>query len=129
MALLQSTSKNIRTLSDLLDSNIELGVEDIPYTRYFFSTQTEPIRKKIYETKIAPPGKPAQFVNVSYGISKMRKGLYAFHTELGVGYKHIKDTFLEHEKCGIGRISFIQLPDPLHCAPKHSPYKEMFKVK
>lgn len=68
-------------------------------------------------------------MNVSYGISKMRKGFYAFHTELGVGYKLIKDTFLEHEKCGIEQMSLIQLPDPVHSAPKHSPYKEMFKVK
>lgn len=37
VALLQSTSDQIRTLSDLLNSKLELGVEDTPYNRYFFS--------------------------------------------------------------------------------------------
>lgn len=37
VALLQSSSNNIRTLSDLLNSKLELGVDDVPYNRYYFS--------------------------------------------------------------------------------------------
>lgn len=37
VALLQSSSNQIRTLSDLLSSKLELGVEDQPYTRYYFT--------------------------------------------------------------------------------------------
>lgn len=128
VALLQSTSQSIRTLADLLNSKLDLGVEDTPYSRFFFSIETEPICKKMYETKIAPPNKPNKFVNITYGISMMRKGLYAFHTEPGVGYKYVKDTFYEHEKCGIIQIKSLRLFDPLHSIPKHSPYKEIFKV-
>lgn len=129
MALLQSTSPNIRTLTDLLNSDMELAADDTPYGRYFLSTNTEPIRKKMYDTKIAPPGEPSHFVNMSYGIGMVRKGFYAFHNEVGIGFKYIKDTFLEHEKCGLSTIRFFQTKDPLHTAPKNSPYKEIFKVK
>lgn len=129
VALLQSTSQSIRTLSDLLNSDIELYAEDVPYSHYYFSSATEPVRKKIYETKMAPAGKPPHFVNLSYGVSMMQKGSYAIHSELGVANKHIQDTFYDHEKCGLVRMAFIQVADPLHCAPKNSPFKEIFKVK
>lgn len=129
VALLQSTSQSIRTLSDLLHSNMEFGVEDTPYSRYYFTTETEATRRMLYELKIAPAGKPPQFMNITHGISMMRKGLYAFHTELGIGYKHIKDTFFEHEKCGLIKIPYLQMQDPWHVAPKNSPFKEIFKVK
>lgn len=88
---------------------MELAVEDTPYSRFFFSTETEPIRKQIYETRIAPPNKPPNWVNASYGVSRMRKRLYAFHMELGTGYKHVIDTFYEHEKCGLIEIPYLQV--------------------
>ncbi|XP_031630864.1 ionotropic receptor 75a-like [Contarinia nasturtii] len=128
VALLQSTSGSIRTLTDLLNSNMELAVDDTPYSRFYFSTETEPIRKKIYETKVAPPNQHSNFVNVSYGIGRMRKGLYAFHTELATGYKNVKDTFYEHEKCGLVEIEYLRIVHPWHGIHKHSPYKEIFKV-
>lgn len=59
---------------------MELAVDDTPYSHHYFSTETESVRKKIYEIRIAPPNRPPNFVNVTYGISKMRQGLYAFHT-------------------------------------------------
>lgn len=37
VALLQSTTDSIRTIEDLLNSRIKLGVEDIVYAHYYFS--------------------------------------------------------------------------------------------
>lgn len=37
VALLQSSSDKIRTLSDLLNSKLELGSEDTPYNRHYFA--------------------------------------------------------------------------------------------
>lgn len=127
MALLQTTSKSIRTLRDLLESNFELGVEDTPYSRFFFANEVEPIRKKIYEKKIAPPNEQPHFMNVSYGVNRLRRGLFAFHIEKGIGHKHIKDTFFENKKCGLVEISFLRVVDPWYGVPKYSPFKEIFK--
>lgn len=129
VSLLQSTTKNIQTLTDLLNSNMVLGVEDTPYGRHYFSTEREPIRKKIYETKVAPPYEQPHFMNATYGISMVQKGFYAFHMIQEIAYKHIKGTFYEHEKCGIMQISYLQDTYPMHVIPKNSPYKEMFKVR
>nr|AOG12848.1 ionotropic receptor [Eogystia hippophaecolus] len=72
VALLQSSSKQIRTLSDLLHSKLELGAEDTPYNRYHFSTAKEPVRKAIYQ-KIAPPESKPNFLNLEDGIKKLQK--------------------------------------------------------
>lgn len=129
VALLQSTSKSIQTLPDLLNSNMDLGVEETPYALHYFASQTEPIRKKIYETKVAPPNEQPHFLNATHGISMMRKGFYAFHMVLQVGYKLIKQTFYEHEKCGLIEMTYLQDTYPMHAIPKNSPYKEIFKIR
>lgn len=40
VALLQSTTDSIRTVDDLLNSRIKLGVEDIVYAHHYFSVKT-----------------------------------------------------------------------------------------
>ncbi|XP_055699183.1 glutamate receptor 3-like [Phlebotomus papatasi] len=128
VALLQSTTNSISTLKHLLDSNLEFGVEDIVYNRYYFPRMNEPIRKAIYETKIAPPGKKEKFLSPSEGIAKVRQGLFAFYTEGTRGYKLIEETFYESEKCGLMEIEYLQFTDPWFSIQKNSPYKEVMKV-
>lgn len=127
VALLQSTTKSINTIEDLLHSSLEFGIEDTPYARYYFPNSNEPTRQTFYKEKINT--KTSKFVNLSYGIENMRRGLYAMHMEVGVGYKQIKDTFLEHEKCGLVEIPFIKAIDPWLAIQKHSPYKEILKTQ
>lgn len=129
IALLQSTSDSIRTLADLLHSDIELGVEDIAYARPYFRNEDEPIRRQITRKKIEPPNHPARYYNMSYGVQRMQNEFFAFHTEMGIGYKHIQHTFLEHEKCALKSIEYFRMGYPLITMPKNMPYKEMMKVK
>lgn len=105
-------------------------MEDTPYARHYFSTETEPIRKKIYETKIGPPNEQPHFYNATFGISMVRKGFYAFFMIRETAYKNIKQTFYEHEKCGLIEVDgLIQDTFPMHTTPKHSPFKEIFKIR
>lgn len=108
---------------------MKLGVEDNPYAKHYFTIETEPIRKKIYDTKIAPPNEQPHFVNATYGISMLRKGFYAFHMSLSTGFKEIERTFYEHEKCELLMIKFFESISAMHAAPKNSPFKEIFKVR
>lgn len=129
VALLQSTTKKINTLEDLLHSTLDFGIEDTPYTRFYFPAATDPIRKALYETKINVPKQPSKFMNMSYGISQMRKGLFVFHMEIGNGYRQIQKTFYENEKCGLIQIPFLTAIYPWYGIQKHSPYKEILKTK
>nr|AXY83447.1 putative ionotropic receptor 25 [Conopomorpha sinensis] len=128
VALLQSSSSKIHTLDDLLHSRLKFAVDDTIFNRYYFSAATEPVRKAIYQTKIAPPGVTPRFISMEEGVKNIQKGLFAFHMEIGVGYKFVSKYFKEGEKCGLKEIPFLQVIDPWIGVRKHSPYKEMYKI-
>ncbi|CAK1596060.1 unnamed protein product [Parnassius mnemosyne] len=128
VALLQSSSSQIKTLEDLLHSRIKFGVHDTVYNRYYFSTATESVRKAIYDTKIAPPGVEPRFMSIEEGVKKIRQGLFAFHMETGVGYKFVGKYFEEGEKCGLQEIQYLQVIDPWLAVRKNTPFMEMFKI-
>ncbi|XP_030036413.2 glutamate receptor ionotropic, delta-1-like [Manduca sexta] len=128
VALLQSSSNQIRSLNDLLHSKLELGVEDVPYNKYYFSTATEPIRKAIYETKVAPKGSRPNFMNIDDGVKKLRNEPFAFNMNTGIGYKYVEKYFLEHQKCGLQEIEYIENNTPWLPCKKHSPFREIYKV-
>lgn len=62
------------------------------------------------------------------GVDNIRKGLFAFHMEPGVGYKIISETFYEDEKCGLKEIKYLEVIDPWYAIQKNSSYMEMFKI-
>lgn len=128
VALLQSSSNTINTLEELLQSSLNFGVEDTPYHRFWFPAQTEPTRKAIYKQKIIPQGQQPAYMTMDEGVSRLRKGIFAFHAELSPAYKVIEKTFYEHEKCGLKVIDYLNLISPWFAIQKHSPYKELIKT-
>lgn len=101
VALLQTPTNAIKTIADLLNPAIEIGVQDTPYNRFYFSAATEWSRKKLFETRVEPPNAPNAYMNLTYGVSRMRQGMFAFHTDTGMAYNEVERTWFEHEKCGM----------------------------
>nr|CAD7433718.1 unnamed protein product [Timema monikensis] len=129
VALLQSTTDSIRSLEDLLYGRLELGVDDNYVYRYYFQNATEPLRKAIYEKKIASPGVKPRFYSLKEGMERLRKDFFAFHVEESLAYKVMSETYTEDEKCGLGSIpGYLQVVDPWVAVRKDTPYKEMFKM-
>nr|XP_023021903.1 uncharacterized protein LOC111510234 [Leptinotarsa decemlineata] len=128
VALLQSTTESIRTLEDLLNYRISLGVHDIVYGHYYFETAEDPTRKAIYQQKIAPKGQKPNFMSLEKGISRVQKDFFGFHVETSIGYKVIGDTFQESEKCGLREVTFFKLNEPFFAMRKNTTFKEIFKV-
>jgi hypothetical protein len=128
VALLQSPSSKIKTLEDLYTSRIKLGVDDTVFNHYYFSHAEERVRKLIYNEKIKQKDGKQNFYNISDGVNMVRGGLFAFHMEVGVGYKILQEIFEEDEKCGLQEIQYLQVIDPFYAIQKNSSYKEMFKV-
>lgn len=53
---------------------IELGVENTTYARFYFPRQTDPIKKQVYEKKIASKNTEyAGFYNITHGIERLQK--------------------------------------------------------
>ncbi|CAD7077218.1 unnamed protein product [Hermetia illucens] len=127
-ALLQSPSTKIQTLEDLLNSRLKFGADDTVFNRYYFTHATEPVRHKIYEQKILQKDGSENFLPLDEGVNRIRHGLFAFHMELGVGYKIMGETYLEHEKCGLQEIQYLQVIDPWYAIQKNSSYKEFLKT-
>lgn len=73
VALLQSTTKSITTLEDILNSEMEAGIQDQPYNRHFIPIMTGDTQIKLYKTKIAPPNQEPRFYNLTYGIERVRE--------------------------------------------------------
>ncbi|CAH2089188.1 unnamed protein product [Euphydryas editha] len=128
VVLLRAPSSSVRSLPDLLNSPLKLGASDFEYNRYFFKKLNEPVRKAIYNKKIAPKGKKANFFSMKEGVEKIRRGLFAFHMELNPGYRLIQETYQEDEKCDLVEIDYINEIDPWLPGQKRSPYKDLFKI-
>ncbi|TMW47235.1 hypothetical protein DOY81_007687 [Sarcophaga bullata] len=126
VALLQSPSEAIHTLSDLSQSPLEIGVQDTVYNKIYFNESTDPVTNLLYHKKIAPKG-DSIYMRPLVGMKKMRSGMFAYQVELQAGYQIISDTFSEPEKCGLKELEPFQLPMIAVPTRKNFPYKELFR--
>lgn len=86
------------------------------------------MRKKLYQERVLKKNGPDNFMSLEDGVHRVRKGLFAFHMELALGYKLMSETFFEDEKCGLTEIAFLQVTDPWYAIKKNSSYAELFKI-
>lgn len=68
-------------------------------------------------------------MNITEGINRVREGMFAFHIEGSPGYREIEATFFEKEKCGLVEINVFGSFAPWCVIQKHSPYKEILKIR
>ncbi|XP_011705910.1 PREDICTED: uncharacterized protein LOC105461121, partial [Wasmannia auropunctata] len=130
VALLQSTTDSIKTLSDLLYSPLTLGAQDIQFNRYYFKSFQDPIRKAIVEQKVEPKGHKPNWMNLEEGVRRMRSEPFAFHGIRSSIYHIIQRTYEEEEKCGLTEIDFMDVVIvryPIFAIQKQSPYLEIIK--
>lgn len=53
---------------------------------------------------------------------------FAFNMFLGSGYALVEKYFLEHEKCGLQEINYVDENLPRLTCRKNSPFKEIYKI-
>ncbi|XP_063974415.1 glutamate receptor ionotropic, kainate 4-like isoform X2 [Diachasmimorpha longicaudata] len=126
VALLQSTSDSIKSVEDLMNSPLKLGIQDIVYNRHYFGSFEDPLRKEFYERRVQK--QPDIWLPLADGISRMRNELFAFHTDLTTGYDVVQSTYGEDEKCGFEEIDYLYVSDPAFAIKRKSPYREIFRV-
>lgn len=128
VALLQSPSNAIKTISDLINSPMKLIVQDTVYNHVFFHETNSSETKMLFTKKIQPNYENA-FVNIEYGVKKIRSGLYSFQVEAHAAYKYISETFTEHEKCGLKELEAFHLPILAVPVRRNFPYRELFSQR
>ncbi|XP_028048173.1 glutamate receptor ionotropic, delta-2 [Monomorium pharaonis] len=128
VALLQSTTDSIKTLSNLLYSPLSLGGQNIQYNKFYMKEKSlnDPIRIAIVE-KIESKGHKTNWMNLEEGVRRIRNEPFAFHGARSPIYQIIQNTYQEDEKCGLQDIDYMNVVNPLLGIQKNSPYLEIIK--
>ncbi|CAH0401172.1 unnamed protein product [Chilo suppressalis] len=124
--LLREPPKNIRTLEDLVKSNLKAGAENVLYAKDFFKFTTDEVALEMYRKKIAPAHQ-YNFYTVEHGMALVKRGGFAFHVDSGLAYRIMRRQFTEREICEAYEILLYPPQRMGFVVRKSSPYKEYFK--
>ncbi|PZC86964.1 hypothetical protein B5X24_HaOG200630 [Helicoverpa armigera] len=97
-SLLLEAPRNIRTLKDLLDSDLKAGAHDIVYNYDYFKRTTDPVAIELYHKKVVTATQYNYFP-AEKCMDLVRRGGYAIHIDTSVAFPLIKATFNEREIC------------------------------
>ncbi|XP_055623222.1 uncharacterized protein LOC129766660 [Toxorhynchites rutilus septentrionalis] len=131
-SLVMAPPRTIKTLRNLIDSHLTLGIEDIPYSRDYFVRTMDEESLELFRTRIsfynAKSGQnESHFSNAADGLRLVRGGGYAFHVAITAGYKIIRETFSEREVCDLAEIDMFPVSAQWMVAivQKNSPYRDV----
>uniref|UniRef100_A0A8W7PR71 Ionotropic glutamate receptor C-terminal domain-containing protein n=1 Tax=Anopheles coluzzii TaxID=1518534 RepID=A0A8W7PR71_ANOCL len=130
--LLMEQPKSIKTLRNLIDSRLTLGIEDIPYSRDYFVRTTDADSLELHRTRIEyyepKTGRnESNFLAAADGLQLVREGGYAFHVAISAAYRIIRLTFSEREICELSEIDMFPVWSQWMVAivQKNSPYRDV----
>uniref|UniRef100_A0A2A4JDU9 Uncharacterized protein n=1 Tax=Heliothis virescens TaxID=7102 RepID=A0A2A4JDU9_HELVI len=104
-SLLLEAPRNIRTLKDLLDSDLKAGAHDILYNYDYFKRTTDPVAIELLHKKIVTATQQNYF-SAEKSMELVKRGGYAIHIDTSIAFPLIKATFNEREIC---ETTFVQM--------------------
>ncbi|XP_044747292.1 ionotropic receptor 75a-like isoform X2 [Coccinella septempunctata] len=125
--ILLDPPSSITNLQDLLDSNLEAGIEDILIDRNYFVQTKDPVAIQLYNKKVNKlmANNDTGFYEPSLGLALVKEGGFAFHVETSTAYPIIQNAFSNQDICDLEEIQMYRT-QPMHTnLPKYSPFKEM----
>ncbi|GAB0100817.1 Ionotropic glutamate receptor [Sergentomyia squamirostris] len=128
VALLQSPSNALKTISDVTHSNLKVLIQKNEYNLVLYKETTDPEVITLYQKKLQPFGESI-FVMPEEGVKKVKTGRYAYQVESHTAYKIISDTYTESEKCGLKAIESVKLPRISIPIVKNSSYRSIFRER
>lgn len=129
VALLQSPSKSIKTVDDLIRSPLLIAIQDTGYNRFYYMKTKDPVILKVYEQRIKPAGDQGWIYDTDIGVERVRTELLAYQLEVKPAYKAISRTYRDIEKCSLSEINILTLPILTMTVERNFPYKELFRVR
>ncbi|XP_039430476.1 ionotropic receptor 75a-like [Culex pipiens pallens] len=124
--LLVLPPKNIRSIEQLIESNLGFSIEDVPYNRDYFNRTKNPLARELYEKKVL--NSDVGFINVSLGVDLIKRGKHAFHCDTSYVNTWIMESFSDYEQCELQEIETYPTRPLQIVIPKGSPLKEPFRV-
>ncbi|KAG5900001.1 hypothetical protein JTB14_009087 [Gonioctena quinquepunctata] len=124
--LLMKPKTRIKSVEDILTSNMKVGCEDILYNRDYFLYTTDRSSKELYYNKILSKKNTSNFLPPKEGLVMVKNGQYAFHVELATAYPIIQETFPDASICELREVQMYRT-QPMHANyQKNSPFRDMF---
>ncbi|XP_044735722.1 ionotropic receptor 75a-like [Chrysoperla carnea] len=130
-SLLMEPPKTIKTLKDLLDSSLEVGINNEPYIISWYKNIKSPTEIQLYEKKIMRENKyPPHMYPLLTGLSKVKKGGFAYEcmAEFASGYISVNLGWSEREICDLTQIQMRPEQRLYFISQKKSPFKKLFHV-
>ncbi|KAF5279527.1 hypothetical protein FQR65_LT03349 [Abscondita terminalis] len=126
-SLLSSSSTPIKTIRELTESQLTVGLEDTPYTRVWFKIQNDTDLNTFYNKKVLINNIPS-YVPVNEGLNRVKSGSYAYHTEANTGYTTISTTFEPYQICELGEVNLLPPQILWLFSQKNSEYTKIVQV-
>ncbi|CAH1169520.1 unnamed protein product [Phaedon cochleariae] len=124
--LLMKPDTKIKTIEDILGSEMKVGCEDILYNRDYFMYTIDKPSRKLYLKKVLGRQNTSNFLPPEEGLALVKNGGYAFHVELATAYPIIQKTFPDQTICQLREVQMYKT-QPMHAnVQKHSPFRDMF---
>ena len=124
-SLLTDPPKTINTLRQLIDSKLDVGIENITYNLDFFETTNDLIAQELFRKKIEGHH---GFHNVGQGLKLVKKGGFAFHVDTSYAYKLIQEIFSDQEICELHEMLLFPIRPLAVAVAKDSSFNEFFKI-
>ncbi|KAJ0175499.1 hypothetical protein K1T71_008658 [Dendrolimus kikuchii] len=121
--LLREPPTTIKTLRDLLHSNLKIGVEDVLYNKDYFQRTTDPVAIELYKKKVAY-SKHYNFFEPDKGMALVKQGGFAYHLDTIIAYRFMQKQFTDREICELRNVILYPPQKMAAAVPKRSPYKE-----
>ncbi|KAM7354771.1 ionotropic receptor 75a-like [Cochliomyia hominivorax] len=122
---------NIKTMGQLADSNLEVGIVPLPYTKTFLNISPRADIRRFVRNKIESKRNADKvWMSVDVGLHRVRvEPGFVFVLESFSGYDLIKKTYTEQEICDLNEV-LLRPEQPLYQhLPKNSSYKKIIKLK
>ncbi|KAG5684231.1 hypothetical protein PVAND_013469 [Polypedilum vanderplanki] len=128
-SLLTDQPKTINNLRQLIDSGIDIGIEDTAYNHDFLETTTDPLAIEIYNTRILKNHPEGNYMDVNCGIEKIQKGNFAFQVETAYAYRLIEGKFTDDEICELHQMYLFAIRLLGVTIVKGSPFKQLLTTE
>lgn len=117
----------IKNLYDLADSNIEIGMDDVPFTRAFFNSTKLQDVQYFYRKRVL--NRNSIWMDQNEGLKKVKAGRFAYCAEVNSFYRNMENTFDPQDMFDINELLFRKEKNLAVILPKESPYIEIFRIR
>lgn len=128
VSLIQSPSKSIQNLDNLIESPLGIGMHAVEYIERKVFAENDTILRQLFQVT----NQESDYIWIEdelIGIDKVRNELFGFLIDAPIGYQAISKSFTESEKCRLNELKVMRQPMNTITVHKRTGLKEPIKQR